>query len=498
MARRALVRVPGGKDSYMPTKIDTLVIGAGAAGLFCALRLAEHGSVAVVEAGPDAGDPPPLWALYDYALPDAHYYRYTDAATGKPVPQGRGLGGGSTVNSAAALRGQPWCYDGWQVPGWSWQDCLAAFRGIEADQQYPDAGYHGSDGLIPVTRLEPGPLDAAMFDWCRSAGHPRADDHNAPGALGYGPWTTNRRAGGRWGTYAGVVPAARQAGVRIRPNTTAERLVFDGTRCVGADVAGPDGPERITAGLVVVCAGAYGSPALLMRSGVGPEPVLAGLGAAPVSVLPGVGANLADHPWCLLDVDVADAALIEARPVSGALLRYELPGADGEHREAEIFPWQTRPYDLVSPPTRVSFTAALMAPRSKGRFELGPDGPLLNLGHLAEDADAANMAGIVATTAELLESLAADGVLTIPDDAWWQSDDLVAASRAAVSSYHHHSGTCRMGDPDADGTVVGPDLAVLGVSGLAVADSSVMPALPRANTNLASMMIGYRSADVIG
>lgn len=88
-------------------------------------------------------------------------------------------------------------------------------------------------------------------------------------------------------------------------------------------------------------------------------------------------------------------------------------------------------------------------------------------------------------------------MLTIPDDAWWRSGDLVAASRAAVSSYHHHSGTCRMGDPDSGGTVVGPDLAVLGVSGLAIADSSVMPALPRANTNLASMMIGYRSADVI-
>jgi choline dehydrogenase len=107
------------------------------------------------------------------------------------------------------------------------------------------------------------------------------------------------------------------------------------------------------------------------------------------------------------------------------------------------------------------------------------------------------MAEIVATTAELLDSLAKEGMLTIPDNAWWRADDLVAASRAAVSSYHHHSGTCRMGDPDAEDTVVAPDLGVLGVPGLAVADSSIMPSLPRANTNLASMMIGYRSADVI-
>jgi choline dehydrogenase len=210
-----------------------------------------------------------------------------------------------------------------------------------------------------------------------------------------------------------------------------------------------------------------------------------------------------DHPWCLLDVDVTDPALIEARPVSGALLRYELDAARGEHVEAEIFPWQTRPYDLASPPTRVSFTAALMAPRSRGRFELTPAGPELHVGHLAQDADAADMAEIVATTAELLESLAKDGLITIGEDAWWRpGDDLAAASRAAVSSYHHHSGTCRMGDPAAAGAggadvVVGPDLAVLGTSRLAVADSSVMPVIPRANTNLASMMIGYRSGDVI-
>jgi choline dehydrogenase len=234
-------------------------------------------------------------------------------------------------------------------------------------------------------------------------------------------------------------------------------------------------------------------------------------------VLPGVGANLADHPWCLLDVDVTDPALIEARPVSGALLRYELdtpprpeshqsqpnphqshkPQQPQEHREAEIFPWQVRPYDLTSPPTRVSFTAALMAPRSRGRFELGPDGPSIDVGHLAEDADAADMAEIVATTAGLLESLAADGLVKIPDHAWWRTDDLVTASRAVVSSYHHHSGTCRMGDPEAEGTVVGPDLGVLGVQNLAVADSSIMPSLPRANTNLASMMIGYQAAGVI-
>src|SRR6185437_1800828 len=222
----------------MPTRTDTLVIGAGSAGLFCALRWAERGSVTVVEAGPEAaGDPPPRWALYDYVLPEAHYYRYTDADTGKPIPQGRGLGGGSTVNSAAALRGQPWCYDGWQVPGWSWADVLPAFRAIEADQQFGAAGYHGTSGPIPITRLAPGPLDDALIALCEARGYPPAADHNAPGALGIGVWPTNRRGEGRWGTHAGVLPLVRGT-ADVRTGTQVDRLVFDGTRCVGADVTG--------------------------------------------------------------------------------------------------------------------------------------------------------------------------------------------------------------------------------------------------------------------
>jgi choline dehydrogenase-like flavoprotein len=485
----------------MTTSTDTLVIGAGSAGLFAALRAAEHGSVIAAEAGQDAGNPLPDWALYDYALPEACYHRYTDADTGQVMPQGRGLGGGSTVNSAAALRGQPWCYDSWGVPGWGWDDVLPALKAIESDQQYADRAYHGDAGLIPVTRLTPGPLDEAVFGWCRAAGYPATEDHNAPGALGHAMWTTNRRDGGRWGTWAGVVPAARAAGVDIRPDTTALRLVFDGTRCAGAvitsaGVAGAGATEVIRAGRVIVCAGAYGSPELLLRSGIGPEPVLAALGVKPVSVLAGVGANVQDHPWCLLNVNVTDPALIEARPVSGALLRYELDDPDAEHVEAEIFPWQLRPYDLSSPPATVAFTAALMAPRSRGTFTLTPAGRELRVGLLADDADAAHMVSIVRETAALVEALAKEGLVAVPDGAWWQlADDaaLVAACRKAAGTYNHHSGTCRLGDPGDERTVVAPDLTVLGTTGLTVADSSVLPVIPRANTNLISMAIGYRA-----
>jgi choline dehydrogenase len=464
---------------------DVLIVGAGSAGLFCALGLTGKAAVTLIETGPDAGTPPPDWMLYDYALPDQCYHHYTDAGTGMDLPQGRGTGGGSTVNSAAALRGQPWDFDGWNVPGWSWADVRTGFDAIESDR------LHLTTGPIPITRLRPGPLDEAFMELAAKAGHPAASDHNAPGALGIGVWPTNRMAagpmsGGRWGTHAGVLPLVRDA-IDLRTNTTVERLVFEGTRCVGADVTGPGGAERILAGTVIVCAGAFGTPLLLMRSGVGPS--------GTVSRLAGVGENLQDHPWCLLDVDVADVRDIEARPVSGSLLRYEL--ADGDHTEVEIFPWQTRPYVASVPATQVSFTAALMAPLSRGRLTLTPDGPVVDIRHLTDERDAERIAEVVADTARYLDDLAAAGIIGLPANPWWREDDLVAACRRNVGTYNHHSGTCRLGPDDAPDTVVAPRLNVLGTENLLVADSSILPVIPRANTNLTSMMIGHRAAELL-
>ena len=162
--------------------------------------------------------------------------------------------------------------------------------------------------------------------------------------------------------------------------------------------------------------------------------------------------------------------------------------------EAEIFPWQTRPYVPSVPATRVSFTAALMTPLSRGRLRLAPDGPQVRVRHLADDADAARMAEIVTATAELVDELADSGLARIPNAPWWRENDLIAASRRVVGTHNHHSGTCRMGRESEEGAVVGPALNVLGAEGLMVADSSILPVIPRANTNLTSMMVGHRAA----
>ena len=182
-------------------------------------------------------------------------------------------------------------------------------------------------------------------------------------------WTTNRRDGGRWGTWLGLVPAARAAGVAVRPDTSAVRLVFDGARCTGAEVtatetAGP-GSSRSEATEVIragpgdrlrgartahpsCCCGPASVPSRCSRRS-GSRRYRSSPASAPMS---------RTTPGACFSVDVTDAALIEVPPVSGALLRYELADPDAEHVEAEIFPWQLRPYDRASPPTRVAFTAA--------------------------------------------------------------------------------------------------------------------------------------------
>jgi choline dehydrogenase len=483
-----------------------VVVGAGSAGLFCALGLAERADVVLLEAGPDPGDPAPQWLLEDYVFPAELDWGYTEAGSGMALPRGRLTGGSSSVNSAAALRGQPWCYDGWGVEGWGFEHCLEGFRAIERDCQYADAPWHGDRGPIPIDRLDPGAIDEAFTHVCGQAGHPAVADHNAPRALGIGPWPTNRVQERRWGTHAAVLPLLREQ-VQVRAGTTATGVALAGKRCVGVDVTGPEGRERLAADLVVLCAGTYGSAELLLRSGIGPAAALRAAGMEVHRDLLGVGARVADHPWCLLDVQSVDPGAPARRPVSGALLRLELPDAAGEshphHREGQIFPFQSRPYEPDAPPEQVSIGVGLMAPRSRGTLRLTPGGgggTEIRLGHLSEPADGADLAALVHEAADLVDAMAKEGTVRLPARPWWRTagPEMPQVLRARATTYHHPVGTCPLGAPDDPGAVVGGDLGVYGVDGLAVADASIMPSLPRANTNLAAMMIGWRAGQLLG
>ncbi|MER5544834.1 GMC family oxidoreductase N-terminal domain-containing protein [Streptomyces sp. CG4] len=177
----------------------TVIVGAGSAGLVCAWKLSEDPGheVVLVDAGLDPGPEVPPELATEILLPAHYYWQYTDEDTGSFLPRGKVFGGSSAVNAAAATRGHPWCFDAWDSPVWTYDACLPAFRALEADQQFGQQDYHGSDGPIGITRYEQSAFDLAFQDACHRQGfHPLAD-HNAPGALGYGPFPTNRIDGVR-------------------------------------------------------------------------------------------------------------------------------------------------------------------------------------------------------------------------------------------------------------------------------------------------------------
>jgi choline dehydrogenase len=464
-----------------PPTPDVIIVGAGSSGLMCALGLADSARVTLIEGGPDPGTPTPDRMRHEHLYPDLDW-GYVEADRGYALPRGRVIGGCSTTNASAAVRGQPGCFAPWG-PGWSWDDCLPAFRAIERDVQFGSEPYHGDAGPVRITRLPQSPIDDAFAAACRRNGHADAPDHNAPGSMGVGPWPTNRdEEGGRAGTLAAVMPLVRDR-IRLLAGTTVHRVVIEGGRAVGVQISGPGGAEVLRAGHVVLAGGAFGTPEVLMRSGVGPAAALAEEGIEALVDLPGVGANLQDHPWVLA-----------ARPVSGSLLRFAIDGSG----EGQVFPFQTALYEPGADVAEVSVAVSIMAPRSRGSVRLRGGSLEVRLGHLTAAPDLDALCSAVRHAAVLLDEMAGEGVLDMPPGAWWRAPDLAASAVDAHSgTYNHPVGTCAIGADDDPLAVVGPDLLVRGVEGLSIADASVMPVIPQSNTNLASMMIGARAAGMV-
>lgn len=477
----------------MDDHADVLILGAGTSGLFCARGLAGTARVTLVDGGADPG-PVDAGVLRHLHRFDGIDWGYVEHDRGYPLARGRIVGGCSTINASAGVRGQPTCFAGWG-PGWSWDDVLPAFRAIERDVQFGDAEYHGDAGPIRMTRLPQGAVDEAFAAACRAAGHADCPDHNAPGAFGVGPWPTNRdEEGGRMGTLAAVMPGLRSR-VPLRQGVVVRRVIVEDARVTGVEIAGAGGEEILRADRVVLSCGAFGTPEILLRSGIGPAADLEREGIPVVHDLPGVGGNLQDHPWALLRPRAADAEALAARPVSGGLLRYALGGDPAD--EAQIFPFSSHLYEPDAPWDEVSMCASIMGPRSRGRVWL-EDGRLrVRLAHLSDPGDMERMCEVVGHAADIVDAMAADGVLTVPEGAWWREPDLAAAVDRVVGTYNHPVGTCPIGADPSMGAVVGPDLAVHGIAGLSIADASVMPVIPRSNTNLTCMMIGVRAAEIL-
>jgi choline dehydrogenase len=492
-------------ERALPDRPTLIIVGSGAAGLTLAHRLADVADITVLEAGADAGSPPPRWLLDDLVFGEGLDWGYTDADTSLPLPRGKITGGSTSVNAAAALRGQPWCFDEWGVDGWSWNELRHAFAELESDRQFGHAPHHGDAGPLPITRLPFGPIDDDFAQWAQRHGHAWVEDQNAPGALGVGHWPTNMVENGRrWGAHAALLPGLRDR-VTVRSATEVARLILDDGHCRGVEVVGPNGPEALFADHVILAAGSFNSPLLLLRSGVGPSEVLAQAGIPLVHELAGVGGNLQDHPWSVIQLRATDHTAPGQRPVNGVLLRYEIDSDD--HLEVHLYPHQARPYLPDADPADVILGLGLMRATSRGSVRLAADGTAeIRLNQLATEQDRRAWNALLADAAAYIDDAVARGVFEAPDDRWWEAGDLDAADldpaagsvvRAHLDSYGHAVGTCRLGTASDPLAVVNEQLAVIGLSGLSIADASVIPVSPRANTMLATMAVAWHGAAVI-
>jgi len=493
-------------------RFDMVVVGAGSAGCAIAARASEdpNRTVLLVEAGPDYADV--RATPFDLVNGHNNSYRAHDwALQYSPTPnqdvafpRGRVVGGSSAVNTAIALRGMPEDYDAWAAAGnfeWAWQRVLSAFKRLERDLDFPDAPYHGDAGPITIRRYPRDELlaqHAAFLDAAASLGYPRCDDANDPASWGAGPQPMNKLGRLRISCALGyLAPARLRDNLTIRPDTLVRRILHDGARCSGLEVEALDGTrERIEARLVVLAGGAIMSPAILLRSGIGPREQLEAFGIDVVRDVPGVGRNLSDHPALSVQCRVKDASLVDFdAPIIQTILRYTAPGSEyrndlqieqlsftGSRRDAPTF----------------GIAAVLEHQHGRGEVRLRSadphEHPAIEQRFCEDPRDTARLVAcfrdaLAFTKAKPLAELI--DAVTFPRGADELDDAAIAAlCRRHAGSGYHPSGTVKMGPADDPLAVVDQYGRCHALDQLVVADASIMPAVPRANTNLTSIMIG--------
>lgn len=539
--------MPADKDQPAET-FDYVIVGGGAAGAILANRLSEDGSatVCLLEAGP------PDWHPYLH-MPAGYIkavfnptYAWQFASEPNPLtlnrkiplPQGRTLGGSTSINGLVYNRGQRQDFDGWAAmgnAGWRYAEVLPYFMRNER-RAGGDPLYRGREGPQPVSDIEWfHPISESFIAGAQGLGLPRNPDYNGESQAGVGYF--QRTIDGRWRASTArsyLWPARKRSNLSIRTNARATAIVFDGKRAVGVRYARGTalGTLRQVAARreVIVCCGALNTPRLLQLSGVGPAALLRELGIPVRCDLPGVGANLSDHFSVRIVRGVKDITTINELSrmprLAGQVARWML----GKPSILALSPslvhwfWQSRP-GLDRPDLQGVFTPASYREGYVGMLDTYPGmtcgvwphrpysrgsvrarsadvfaDPLVQPNYLSDERDSAMLLGGMRLARQLLQTPELASVATAESlpGPQVQSDDemLDFARRYGVSSYHVN-GTARMGpasDPDA---VVDAELRVHGLQGLRIVDASVMPAIPSANTCAATMMIAEKAADMI-
>jgi choline dehydrogenase len=527
---------------------DYVIVGAGSAGCVLADRLSEDGTtrVTLLEAGPRDRNPLLRVPIMTGLLLRGQAYNWAlrgepeEQANGRRLDQPRGkvLGGSSAINGMVYTRGFALDYDGWAqrgLAGWSYADVLPYFKREEHFEDGADA-FHAQGGRVHVSRPAPdNPLFTAWREAGAQAGLKVSRDFNGADPEGVGFFHFTIGGGRRVGSADAYLRRAEtRPNLSIMTGAMTSHLVFDGARCTGVVLA--DGREVRARREVILSAGSFHSPWLLLRSGIGPAEELARHGIEARRVLPGVGRQLQDHQMArvlmactqpvtlfrLRRIDRAAAALMQGLlfgtgpasrfPLLGGGFLKTRPGLDWPDIQCHFLPGLTtaslrwNPFAKAGPLDRHGYfaNAYVLRPHSRGRVGLsGPnasDPPRIETGLFTDRRDLETLREAMKLIRRIFAQPAFDpfrGKELAPGAAATTDDEIESYLRETTGTAYHPAGTCRMGTDPAAGDVVDARLRVFGVSGLRVVDASVMPALTSGNTHAPTMMIAEKASDLV-